>query len=93
MISLPPSGQILYFRKFRKQYRISLSALAKAAGLSPQRICQMELNGIPSPSGQNVLRNALETILIHRYREAQQALDALEQENGKLFTLAEEGET
>ena len=86
-------GKVLRCRLFRQRHRISLSELAAAAGVSVQRISQLELMERPlTPHGQALLRRAIEAALLHRRAGATAALREYLAARDSLFVPAAETE-
>lgn len=81
---------VIRYRNFRFKYHIPLSDLAAVAGLSPQRLSQLELTGVPSVRSQQILLHAMEIVLTKRHAHAHEGLAAFEKEKAHLFELEQE---
>lgn len=87
------NGQVLRFRAFRMQCRISLAELSQASGISIQRISQIELMDCPvTPHLTELLTRALEIVLLRRSAMAALNIAEYREQKGQLFDAISENE-
>lgn len=84
------SALVFRYRNFRLQHHISREELAKACGVSAQRISQIELGEVPTLHKQAQLVQAMEYVLLQRCQSAALAMEDLGVQKQHLFEWAQE---
>lgn len=84
-------GKVLAYRVFRLRHRVSLNALARASGISKQRISEIELLERPiTPEMKDRLLTAMVTVAHRKTTEAAHTLADLCMEKKLLFRVVSE---
>lgn len=92
-MKLYEDGMVLRYRVFRIQHHVTLRELSEQAGISVQRISQIELMGCcPGAQAKAKLVSAMQNALLQRGEQAAAAVRALQADGCHLFEACYESE-